>query len=98
MADQQEADDARARRKAERIAAYQAAADSAMDEDVEARTQLQEDAATAYLTLKALENGPSSEDENDGFVDIDNDVPVALQHQKHPQNLDDEYQKAKHKT
>jgi hypothetical protein len=84
VADQQEADDARARRNAERIAAYQAAADSAMDEDVEARTQLQEDAATAYLTLKALENGPSSEDENDGFVDIDDDVPECSTAPKAP--------------
>jgi hypothetical protein len=80
VADQQEADDARARCKAERIAIYQAAADSAIDKDVEARTQLQEDAATVYLTLTALENRPSSEDENE-FVDIDDDEP--------PQQSDD---------
>jgi hypothetical protein len=35
-----------------------------MDKETEARTQLQEDAAAAYLTLNALEDSrPSSEDE-----------------------------------
>jgi hypothetical protein len=74
-ADQQEADDARARRKAERLAAHQAVADAAMDKETEARTQFQEDAAADYLTLEALEDsGPSSEDE---FVDIDDIVPES---------------------
>jgi hypothetical protein len=77
-ADQQEADDARARRKAERLAAHQAVADAAMDKETEARTQLQEDAAAAYLTLKALEDSrPSSEDEYAEFVDIDDIIPES---------------------
>ena len=53
IADQQEADEARARRKAEHLAKQQNKVDRDIEEEAQVRSQIQEEVAAAYITSQA---------------------------------------------
>jgi hypothetical protein len=76
IADQQEADEARARRKAERLAQEQAEIEDLLVEGALVRSQIEDQAVAAYFENTALalasQNPSDKEDDKDKCVDIDN--------------------------
>ena len=76
IADQQEADEARARRKAERLAQEQAEIEDLLVEGALVRSQIEDQAVAAYFENTALalasQNPSDKEDDKDKWVDIDN--------------------------
>jgi hypothetical protein len=76
IADQQEADEARARRKAERLAQEQEEIEDLLVEGALVRSQIEDQAVAAYFENTALalasQNPSDKEDDKDKCVDIDN--------------------------
>ena len=90
-ADQQEANKARARRKAERLANQREMGDDRMEDAILAKSQLQNEVAATYFSLNQSANANANVADNSGhnsdsdeWVDID-DLPFIDKSSKAPQ-------------